>query len=89
MVYQYMEPKRALTDISKEELFSLTNKDRQSVFFSKTYSFLGFSLYINGTLRDSTNQVYGDSWTYNDSDLFVGARSDSTFKIVKLEIKLD
>ena len=44
-VNQYMESKRTLTDISKEELFSLTNKDRQSVFFSKIYSVFGFSIY--------------------------------------------
>lgn len=42
---RFMESKRTLTDISKEELFSLTNKDRQSVFFSRTYSIFGFSIY--------------------------------------------
>lgn len=34
-----------LKEITKEELFSLTNKDRQSVFFSKNYTFLGASVF--------------------------------------------
>ena len=40
-----MESGSTMSDITKEELFSLTNKDRQSVFFSKTYYLFGFSLY--------------------------------------------